>query len=68
MASGVGSNFAKIKIDSEEGLTLYKKEYDAYPQAEKPYQFNYYYILAKKKDPATSALLEAKLKRLKKAR
>ncbi|SDI30750.1 redoxin domain-containing protein [Mucilaginibacter gossypii] len=67
LASGVGSNFAKIKIDSEEGLTLYKKEYDAYPQAEKPYQFNYYYILAKKKDPATSALLEAKVKALEKS-
>lgn len=64
LASGVGSNFAKIKTDSEEGLALFKKEYDAYPQAEKPYQFNYYYILAKKKDPATTAMLNAKIKSL----
>jgi thiol-disulfide isomerase/thioredoxin len=67
LASGVGSNFAKIKIDQEEGLALFKKEYDTYPQAEKPYQFNYYYILAKKKDPATAALLEAKVKSLEKS-
>jgi thiol-disulfide isomerase/thioredoxin len=67
LASGVGSNFAKIKIDSEEGLALFKKEYDTYPQAEKPYQFNYYYILAKKKDPATAAVLNAKIKSLEKS-
>ncbi|WP_413666758.1 redoxin domain-containing protein [Mucilaginibacter sp. Mucisp86] len=65
--SGVGNNFAKIKTDSEEGLALFKKEYDAYPQAEKPYQFNYYYILAKKKDPATTATLNAKVKSLEKS-
>lgn len=65
--SGVGNNYAKIKTDSEEGLALFKKEYDAYPQAEKPYQFNYYYILAKKKDPATAAMLNAKVKSLEKS-
>ncbi|HEY9195069.1 MAG TPA: TlpA disulfide reductase family protein, partial [Mucilaginibacter sp.] len=67
LASGVGSNFAKIKIDADEGLALFKKEYDTYPNGEKSYQFNYYYTLAKKKDPATSALLEAKVKSLEKS-
>lgn len=67
LASGLGSNFAKIKTDSEDGLALFKKEYDAYPQAEKPYQFNYYYILAKKKDPATNAMLNEKIKSLEKS-
>jgi thiol-disulfide isomerase/thioredoxin len=67
LASGVGSNFAKIKIDQEEGLALFKKEYDTYPQAEKPYLFNYYYMLAKKKDPATVAMLNANVKSLEKS-
>ncbi|QEM09202.1 redoxin domain-containing protein [Mucilaginibacter rubeus] len=65
--TGAGSNLAKIKIDQEEGLAMFKKEYDTYPNGEKTYQFTYYYILAKKKDPATTALLNAKVKSLEKS-
>jgi thiol-disulfide isomerase/thioredoxin len=65
--TGAGSNLAKIKIDQEEGLAMFKKEYDTYPNGEKTYQFTYYYILAKKKDPATSVLLNTKVKSLEKS-
>ncbi|MDB5117287.1 MAG: resA 6 [Mucilaginibacter sp.] len=47
LSSGMGVALAKIKTDVNEGLSLYKKEFEVYPASEKEYKTNYYYLLAR---------------------
>src|ERR1700744_1632031 len=65
LLSGMGNYFAKIKADNEEGEALYKKEFALYPQSEKEYQTNYYYMIGR--NPAKKPLLLKKITELEKS-
>jgi peroxiredoxin len=65
LSSGMGNYFAKLKNDSEAGLALYKKEFEAYPQSEKEYQSTYYTTLAR--SPENKAVVTAKISTLEKS-
>lgn len=62
--SGIGRDFAKIKIDPNEAASLYKQEFETYPQSEKEYQSNYYSLLASGKSPDFATILDQKLNNL----
>jgi thiol-disulfide isomerase/thioredoxin len=48
LASGMGNYLAKIKVDNNEGMALYKKEFTLHPQSKKDYAANYYMMVANK--------------------
>ena len=50
VSSGIGAAFGKIKTDTKEGIALYKKEFDLYPQSKKEYQSAYYFMIARSPD------------------
>ncbi|RYX85790.1 redoxin domain-containing protein, partial [bacterium] len=59
--SGMGTAYAKIKMDPNEAFALYKQEFQTYPQSEKEYQSMYYSLLASGKNPAFAPVLDQKL-------
>lgn len=67
LSSGVGVRFGGIKADNDKALELFKKEDEVYPKGERLFNIQYYSILAKKKDPQTVALVNAKIKTLEKS-
>ncbi|GAA3989217.1 redoxin domain-containing protein [Mucilaginibacter dorajii] len=67
LTSGLGTRFGKIKMDSEKGIDLFKKEDEVNPTTEKLFGIQYYSALAKKKDAETTALLNNKVKTLEKS-
>jgi peroxiredoxin len=50
ISSGMGAALGKIKTDTKEGISLYKKEFDLYPKSEKDYQSAYYFMIARNPD------------------
>jgi hypothetical protein len=67
LASDIGANYAKIKQDNAAAIALYKKEHDIYPEAEKLYEFNYYYLMGQKPDQACKLILADKAKAFEKS-
>ncbi|SDD78605.1 Thiol-disulfide isomerase or thioredoxin [Mucilaginibacter pineti] len=67
LASGVGTNLAKIKTVTDPAFDLFKQEEEVYPQGEKLYRLNYYYMLSSKKDAATVAMFDNKVRALAKS-
>lgn len=66
--SGMGSALAKIKMDPNEAFSLYKQEFQVYPQSEKEYQSNYDMLLASGKNPEFALLLNQQLNVLTKSK
>jgi tetratricopeptide (TPR) repeat protein len=62
----VVAGFAKIKTDYDAAIALYKQEHDVYPEGEKIYEHNYYYLMGHKPD-LYEAILTDKVKSLKKS-
>ncbi|WP_114940533.1 TlpA disulfide reductase family protein [Mucilaginibacter endophyticus] len=67
LISNLASNFGKIKADNDRAFELFKNEYETYPNDEKKYEASYYWLMSKKASPNTKALMEAKVKSLKKS-
>ena len=65
--SGFGTAFAKIKTDPNEAFSLYKQEFQTYPQSQKEYQPMYLSMLASGKNPGFAPLLDQKLNALMKS-
>ncbi|MFI5137395.1 MAG: redoxin domain-containing protein [Sphingobacteriales bacterium] len=63
--SGLGNNLAKIKTDLPQSIVLYQKEFALYPQSEKGYGTNYYFLLAGK--PENKAIINQKISELEKS-
>jgi len=64
LSSSMGNYLAKVKMDKEEGLVLYKKEFALYPQSEKEntYIYAYYSLLAGK--PENKRMIDKKIAEL----
>ena len=56
LASGMGTNFAKIKKDFPAGMELFKKEFELHPESLKDYKANYYMLMARSPDYRQTAL------------
>ena len=65
LSSGLGVYYAKIKADNNEGVALYKKEFDLFPQSEKEYQTYYYTLIAK--NPSYNSAVSQKIAGLEKS-
>lgn len=63
LSSGIGSAYAKIERNNDEAITLYKKEFELFPQSEKQYGPNYYMALSA--NPANVAIVAKKVTELK---
>ncbi len=67
LSSSMGVAYARIKTDPNEGFSLYKQEFQMYPQSEKEYQTMYCFLLASGKNPAFAPVLNQKLNNLMKS-
>lgn len=61
VGSGMGNYFTKLKTDAPEALTLYKKEFELYPQSEKDFGVSYVSMVAGLKDDASQKLVKEKI-------
>ena len=66
--SGMGQALAKIKTDPSEAYTLYKEEFQTYPQSKKDYQNTYDALLASGKNPEYTSVLNNEIERLSKSK
>lgn len=62
----VVASFAKIKTDNDAAIALYKQEHDIYPEGDKIYEHNYYYLMGHQQD-VYKAILTNKVTSLQKS-
>ncbi|MFD0764813.1 TlpA family protein disulfide reductase [Mucilaginibacter lutimaris] len=61
IGSGMGNYFSKLKTDPVEALTLYKKEFELYPQSEKDFGVIYLTMASSLKDDASQKIVKDKI-------
>lgn len=67
LSSGMGNALVRIKTDPKEALSLYKQEFQTYPQSKKEYQSTYYTLLTSDRNPDFTRVLDEELNTLMKS-